>query len=157
EKPMTGTNEVYLPGVFGDVFDVIFAYPDVKRWTTIDTYPVVIANGEIELTAAEGERLAQYVEKGGTLLVADAHLSGPGVKALKLPKMGKVREADGYDWLGDEVTHPSPRFRYRPIEDEQGMRPLARAAPGEVFCAAFDRGEGRLIYLSVPHGLGIGK
>ena len=26
---MTGTNEVYLPGVFGDVFDV-GAYPDVN-------------------------------------------------------------------------------------------------------------------------------
>ncbi|HTN76643.1 MAG TPA: hypothetical protein VL096_15395, partial [Pirellulaceae bacterium] len=27
ERPITSTNEVYLPGVFGDVFDVIYAYP----------------------------------------------------------------------------------------------------------------------------------
>jgi hypothetical protein len=33
EKPITGTNEVNLPGVFGDVFDVIAAYPKVERWT----------------------------------------------------------------------------------------------------------------------------
>ncbi len=51
EKPITATNEVYLPGVFGDVFDVIFAHGDVRRWRTIDTYPVVIVTGEIELTA----------------------------------------------------------------------------------------------------------
>lgn len=57
-KPITGTNEVYVPGVFGDIFDVIFAYPDVKKWRTIDTYPVVVAAGDLELTQAEGERLA---------------------------------------------------------------------------------------------------
>ena len=44
----------------------------MKQWTTIDTYPVVIVAGEIELTAAEGQRLAEYVANGGTLLVADA-------------------------------------------------------------------------------------
>ena len=156
EKPITGTNEVNVPGVFGDVFDVIFAYPDVKRWTTIDTYPAVIANGEIELTAAEGKRLAQYVDNGGTLLVADAHLSGPGVAELKLPAAGGVRAADAYRWLGGKETQPSPRFRYRPIA-AKGVRPLATTATGDVFCAAVDRGKGRLIYLSVPHGLSIGK
>ena len=30
EKPITGTNEVNVPGVFGDIFDVIYAYPDVN-------------------------------------------------------------------------------------------------------------------------------
>ena len=156
EKPMTGTNEVNVPGVFGDIFDVIFAYPDVKRWTTIDTYPTVIANGEIELTAAEGKRLAQYVANGGTLLVADAHLSGPGVAELKLPAAGAVREADAYRWLADKTDHPSPRFRYRPLT-EKGARALATTPAGDVFCAAVDRGKGRLIYLAVPHGLSIGR
>jgi hypothetical protein len=32
ERPITGTNEVYVPGVFGDIFDVIFAYPDANKW-----------------------------------------------------------------------------------------------------------------------------
>ena len=156
EKPMTALNEVFLPGVFGDVFDVIFAYPDVKRWTTIDTYRAVIAAGEIELSAAEGARLAKYVRDGGTLLVADAHLTGPGVKALKLPATGPAVEADGYRWLADPTVHPSGRFRCRPIAAKAG-RPLARTPQGAVFCAAMDRGKGRLIYLSVPHGLGIAR
>ena len=51
---MTALNEVYVPGVFGDLFDVVYAYPDACRWRTIDSYPVVIAAGEIELTAAGG-------------------------------------------------------------------------------------------------------
>jgi hypothetical protein len=161
EKPMTGTNEVFLPGVFGDVFDTIFAYPDVKRWTTIDTYPVVVAAGEIELTKAEGERLAKYVEDGGTLLVADGHLTGPGVAALKLPTGAPLQEADGYNWRGGKYA--SPRFQFRSLGNvsiegpDRVVRLLATAPSGHGICAAFDRGKGRLIYLSVPHGLSITK
>lgn len=166
EKPMTGTNEVYLPGVFGDMFDVIFAYPDVSKWRTIDTYPVVVATGDIELTTAEGQRLAKYVEDGGTLLVADTHLTGKGAAALKLPATGEYREANVYRWhlrSGDAANaepqdspHASPLFRYRPIAAEAG-RTLASTPDGEVFCTATDRGKGRLIYLSVPRGLSITK
>jgi hypothetical protein len=158
EKPMTGTNEVYLPGVFGDVFDVIFAYPDVRKWKSIDTYPVVVAAGEIELSAAEGQRLAAYVANGGTLLVADAHLTGPGLAALKLPASRPYREADGYRWMEGKTLHESPRFRFRPISVRNKTdRALATATGGDVFCAAFDRGKGRIIYLSVPHGLSISQ
>ncbi len=156
EKPMTGTNEVFLPGVFGDVFDVVFAYPDVKRWTTIDTYPVVVAAGEIELTKQEGQRMAKYVEDGGTLLVADGHLTGPGVAELKLPLAGAIKEAERYRWLGGESS-PSQRFRYRPIEVKKGDRALATTGEGDALCVASDRGKGRLIYLAVPHGLSVTK
>lgn len=161
QKPMTATNEVYLPGVFGDIFDVIFAYPDVAKWRTIDTYPVVIATGDIELTAAEGERLAKYIETGGTLVVADTHLTGPGAAVLKLPNSGDYRQADAYHWhlRGENANpqdqkHASPRFRYRPIPADAG-RTLASTESGDVFCTAMDRGQGRLIYLSVPRGLSI--
>ncbi len=156
EKPMTGTNEVFLPGVFGDVFDVVYAYPDVKRWTTIDTYPVVVAAGEIELTKQEGQRMAKYVEDGGTLVVADGHLTGPGLAELKLPAAGAVKEADKYRWLGGEAAS-SQRFRYRPITMNKGDRALATVGDNEAFCVASDRGKGRLIYLAVPHGLSVTK
>lgn len=157
EKPMTGTNEVYVPGVFGDIFDVIFAYPDTERWRTIDTYPVVIAAGEIELTRAEGQRLARYVEQGGTLLVADEHLTGPGLAELRLPIAGETAEADGYYWLTDPALQPSPLFRYRSIRVPEGGRVLAATASGDCFCASEDRGQGRLIYLSAPYGLSVGR
>jgi hypothetical protein len=170
EKPITGTNETYLAGPFGDIFDVISAYPDVKRWTTIDTYPVVVAAGEIELTAAEGQRLAQYMANGGTLLVADAHLSGPGVAALGLPATGAVEEAGAYRWLGEADIHGSQRFRLKPIQgigspagklpagaQAPAARALATTPDGKCFCAAFERGRGRLVYLAVPHAMGLDR
>ena len=38
-----------------------------------------------------------------------------------------------------------------------GGAPLATTSDGKVFCAAFDRGQGRLIVLSVPRGLGVDR
>jgi hypothetical protein len=156
EKPMTATNEVYLPGVFGDIFDVIYAYPDVAKWRTIDSYPVVIVAGDIELTEAEGQRLAEYMERGGTLWICDAHLTGPGVAALKLPELGATAVADRYRWGAETNVSGSPRFQYRPITLGTG-RSLATTPTGEVFCAAFDRGQGRLIQLAIPRGMTIGR
>jgi hypothetical protein len=154
EKPITAINEVHVPGVFGDIFDVIFAYPDAAKWRTIDTYPVVIAAGDIELTAEEGRRLAQYVERGGTLLLADEHLSGPGRAALLLPAVGNPQTSDSYHWLDAAEQHPCGRFRFQPIDASDG-RVLARAGDRQPFCVALDRGQGRIIYLSVPRGLTI--
>jgi hypothetical protein len=54
--------------------------------------------------------------------------------------------------MGRKVA--SQRFRCRQLE---GGRPLAVTPDGKVFCAAYDRGEGRLIVLSVPRGLGIDR
>ncbi len=153
EKPLTATNEVYLPGVFGDIFDVIFACPQAEKWKTIDTYPVVIVAGDIELTGAEGQRLSAYVNAGGTLLIADTHLTGPGVQHLALPTVGEPAEEEGYLWLNDKTKHESQRYQYRPITAKG--RALAKTADGKTFCAAFDRGQGRLIYFSVPRGLSI--
>lgn len=162
ERPITGTNEVNVAGVFGDVFDVIYAYPDANKWRTIDTYPVVIVAGDIDLTAAEGQRLADYMQRGGTLMIADAHLTGPGVAAIGLPAVGAPTEAYGYRWLGGSEVNPSQLYRYKEIISPAGataenFRPLATTPEGKVFCAAIDRGPGRLVYLSVPRAMGIDK
>lgn len=156
ERPMTSTNEVYVPGVFGDIFDVTCAYPDVSRWKTIDTYPVVIVTGDIELTTPEGERLAQYIENGGTALIADAQLTGPGVAALKLPALGAAAESTGYRWGASKDVRPSQRYAFKPITPAGGQV-LASSAQGQPICASFDRGKGRLVFVSVPRGMGIDR
>jgi hypothetical protein len=151
QKPLTALNETYLHGLFGDIFDVVYAYPDTKLWTTIDTYPVTFVAGDIKLTAAEGARLEQYIEQGGTLVVAEGQFQGPGATELDLPKAGAEGETASYTWALDRKAHSSQRFRYHPIV---GGRTLATVGD-RVIAAAFDRGEGRLIYLSVPYALGI--
>jgi hypothetical protein len=158
EKPITATSEVYPPAVFGEVFDVIFAYPDVGLWRTIDSYPVVIAAGDIELTLEEGRRLAAYVESGGTLVVAHSHLGGPGLAELRLPDVLPQEEAADYRWLDSDAREPSQRFRFhRIVLSNVGGRSLAATMDGKTFCASIDRGAGRLIFVSIPRGLGIDR
>ena len=120
-----------MPGVFGDIFDVTYAYPDVSKWKTIDTYPVVIVTGDIELTAPEGQRLAQYIENGGTAMVVDAQLTGPGVEALKLPALGAAGESAGYKWGAAGEVQPSQRYAFKPITDVAGAQLLASTAEGQ--------------------------
>lgn len=163
EKAITGVNETFLPGVFGDVFDVIAAYPDVAKWKTIDSYPALIVAGDIELTLGEGKRLAQYVNAGGTLLVTDANLTGPGAAELKLPAAKETGEAAAYAWmLGNKgakdaaANAESPAFRYG-IIDATGGRVIASDPQGKPFCVSFDRGEGRLIYLAIPRGMTVSR
>ena len=153
-QPITATSEVFVPGVFGDVFDVIYAYPDAARWTSIASYPVVVVAGEIALTATEGQRLADYLAGGGTVLLSSGQLSGPGLAALPLPAMGEVMEADAYQWL-TMAPQAAPRFRCRPIVPGPGDRALAMLPTGEVIVSAREVGQGRLITMSIPYGLGI--
>lgn len=154
QKPITAISEVNVAGMWGDIFDVIYAYPDVKLWKTIDTYPAVVVAGDIDITPAEGKRLKQYVEQGGTLVVADGQLIGAGASEIGLPKMAAAAEADGYVWAGEKEPSKSQRYSYRAIE---GGTPLATTPDGKTIASYFDVGKGRLVVLSVPRGLGIDR
>ena len=82
--------------------------------------------------------------------------AGRGWRRLNCRPTGPQAEADSYRWLRDVKDQPSQRFRFRTIDATKG-RPLATTPDGKCFCAAFDRGRGRLIYLAVPYGMGIDR
>src|SRR5262249_41603629 len=109
-------------------------------------------NGEVALTAAWGKKLSAYIQAGGTLLVSDDHVSGPGAAELKLPALGAVAEDTVIQWPPGTKKVVSQRYRYRPI---QGGKALATASNGAVIAAVFEQGKGRLVFLSIPRGLGI--
>ena len=146
----TGVNQVFLPGTFGDIFDVLVTAP--ARMDILDSYPVVVLNGEVHLSADWGKKLAGYVDGGGTLIVSDDQVAGPGVAELKLPGLGASAEAESIHWQPTTREVVSQRFRYRPI---RSGRALATADDGDAIASVFERGKGRLVFLSVPCGLGI--
>jgi hypothetical protein len=143
-------NQNYLPGVFGDVFDVLVTSP--TRMDALDSYPVVVLSGEVVLSPAWGKKLAAYLRAGGTLVVSDGQLTGPGVVELKLPPTGAAAEDTLMRWQPTGKKVASQRYHYRPV---RGGRPLATAPNGEAIACVFERGRGRLVFLSVPLGLGI--
>lgn len=165
----SSVNQSSIPGTFGNIFDVLVTSP--TRVDAIDAYPVVVLNGEVTLSDAWGRKLAEYLERGGTVVLCDDHVSGPGAAALKLPTLGAAAEDNAIVWKagdlpaavllrGDDDQPPatdtntlaSQRFRYRPIP---GGRSLATASNGDSLVAVFERGQGRLVLISVPRGLGI--
>jgi hypothetical protein len=146
----TALNQNYFASPMGAVFDVLVTSP--TKMDAIDLYPVVVLNGEITLSSAWGKKLADYVERGGTLIVSDEQLTGPGMAELKLPQLGAVAESNAVHWQPTSKQVASQRYRFRPI---LGGTPLAKSSDGGVVAATFDRGKGRLVFLSVPCGLGI--
>lgn len=146
----TGVTPTYLPGVFGNIFDVLVAAP--AKLDVLGSYPVVLLSGELDLSAEAGQKLAAYIEAGGTLIASDDQLTGEGVSALKLPELGAADEDDRLIWRPTNKTVSSQRFRYRAIK---GGEVLATTSQGASIAASFPRGQGRLVFLSVPRGLGI--
>jgi len=146
----TGVNQIFIPGVFGNIFDVLVTSP--TKMDALDSYPVVVLNGKIDLSDAWGKKLAEYVERGGTLVVSAGQLDGPGVTALKLPKLGPAAEADKFSWAPSNKEIAAQRFRYQPISEGE---PFAKAPNGDVIGSVITRGKGRLVLQAIPLGLGI--
>lgn len=147
----SGVNPVSVPGMFGNVFDVLVA--DAERLDILDAYPVVILAGELELSREVGRRLRRYLEAGGTLVLSAGHVRGPGVADLDLPGLGPESESGECVWLPSQRRYACQRFRYHPLPP--GGTALVQAGNGEVIAAAFPKGQGRLVFLAVPGGLGI--
>ena len=129
------TNEVYVPGVFGDMFDVIFAYPDANKWKTIDT----LSRGDRRRRhrADRGRRDSGWrsmSNSGGTLLVADAHLTGPGVAALNLPATGAPTRGRRLSLAGRAArcSRRSSSASRDPAAGAEPLRPLATTPDGKV-------------------------
>jgi hypothetical protein len=160
ERAITGVNEVFVTGLFGDIFDCIFAVPDVSRWKNIDSYSVVVAVGELELTPAEAERLRQYVEQGGTLLISAGQVSAEVAAILKLPTATPNSRAKTLRWSEQPSSASpitTPEFDFQPIDipksPSSDWQVLAATDTGGCYCATADRGKGRVIFLSIPKGL----
>jgi hypothetical protein len=149
-EPNTGTNQVYIPGQFGNIYDVLVTSP--TRRDAVDAYPVVVLGGDVTISAEWGAKLAAYMNNGGTVIVSDDQLSGPGVAALQLPALGGVAEDAKFEWLPTKKTVTSQRFKYKPIT---GGMPLATSSKGDAIAASFARGKGKLVMISVPRGLGM--
>lgn len=147
----TGVNQSSIPGLFGNIFDVLVTSP--SKLDIVDSYPVLVLNGEITLSSEWGKRLASYVDTGGTLVVSADQLRGPGVAELKLPDLGDPAEDANCTWQPTGKKLASQRYRYFPIKSQ--VSPLAAASNGDVIAGTIDRGQGRLIFLSIPRGLGL--
>ncbi|HWB03305.1 MAG TPA: hypothetical protein VG796_09795 [Verrucomicrobiales bacterium] len=150
-RPAFGGAQTFANGIFGDIFDVIVTAPG--HAAILPSYRVVIMAGEVTLSAEWGRALNEYVQRGGTLVVCDASVSGPGAAELALPAMGdQTVTADSFVWQKETVA--TQIFRARPVTAAAGDKVLA-TADGRAVATMISRGSGRLITVGVPLGLGV--
>jgi len=65
-EPASGERQAFVPGIFGNIFDVLVASDTQKE--AIDNYRAVVVGGEVNWTKGWPERLTDYVRKGGVVV-----------------------------------------------------------------------------------------
>jgi len=146
--------QTYVNGIFGDIFDVIVAAPG--RTGIARTYPVLIAAGEVPLSEEWGKALHDYVQSGGTLVMCAGQFSGAGAALVGSETSGALCEANSFRWTLTGQQVPSNVFQFRSPSSD-GATVLAESADGKPIVTLKKQGEGQLITVGVPLGLGIDK
>src|SRR5437016_9496941 len=105
-EPASGERQAFVPGVFGNIFDVLVAgsagVPPVERHAqdaratpinAIDAYRAIVVGGEIVWTPAWTRKLQEYVRGGGTVLLNAAQVKGLPPDFLGVRVNGEPGEA----------------------------------------------------------------
>lgn len=151
-EPASAIRQTYVNGIFGDIFDVVVTAP--KHADIIKTYPVLVASGQVPISSEWGHALHDYVRAGGTLVVCLDQLSGPGVAELGIPAPGDQAEASSFRWKLTNEAFSSNVFHYTPLT-ANGASVLAETLDGKPIVTLTRQGDGQLITIGIPLGLGI--
>jgi hypothetical protein len=107
-EPASGERQAFVPGVFGNIFDVLVATNDTgvtparhhaqdaraSSIDAIDSYRAIVAGGEITWTPAWAKKLEDYVRNGGVVVLNAAQTKGLPMSLLGLRLKGETGEAD---------------------------------------------------------------
>jgi hypothetical protein len=161
-EPASGERQAFVPGIFGNIFDVLVASPSQSPTSkvqsranagsadvspalsaagaksvgspsdAIDSYAAVIVGGRIDWSTPWVSKLTSYVRKGGTLVINSAQVKGLPADLLGVRMTGATAEAHNAKCLS-------------PNEPEQDLS-------GQIF--RYDRVEakGAEVLIAVPTG-----
>jgi hypothetical protein len=122
-EPASGERQAFVPGIFGNIFDVLVASPipsptskvgrranagsadvpsalsaaganNAKPSDAIDSYAAVVVGGEIKWTNGWARRLTEYVRKGGVVVLNTAQTNGLSPEFLGVQEFGALIEED---------------------------------------------------------------
>jgi hypothetical protein len=172
-EPATGDRQAFVPGIFGNIFDVLVASETHKD--AIDSYRAVVVGGQIDWsklanaseprsspTVREGsnrtwpERLAQYVRNGGTLVLNSAQVKGLPADLLGVRLTGETGEAHNAKCLSPNEPEQDLHgqiFRYDRVEPK-GAEVLIAVPNGDPLVTVNKIGRGRVVFVALPDLLG---
>ncbi len=181
-EPASGERQAFVPGIFGNIFDVLVAsetHPDA-----IDSYRAVIVGGQIDWTSAktsgaskrdgsatagvrgssptvrEGaswpQRLTDYVRNGGTLVLNSAQIKGLSPELLGVRLTGATAEAHNAQCLSPNEPEQDLHgqiFRYDRVE-ARGAEILIAVPNSDPLVTVNKVGRGRVVFVALPDLLG---
>lgn len=155
-EPATGDRQAFVNAVFGDIFDVLVASD--KGAGAIDSYRAVVVGGRIEWSRAWAQKLADYVRRGGVVVVNAAQVKGLPVDLTGVRLLDETVEADDARCLIGVEENANLRgqlFRYNRIEKGSGVKVLIETPAGDPLVTVNTLGRGRVIFSAVPDMLGL--
>jgi hypothetical protein len=171
-EPASGERQAFVPGVFGNIFDVLVAsggtsvsplkpHAQDARATpldAIDSYRAVIVGGEINWTPAWAKKLEDYVRNGGVVVLNSAQTKGLPMSLLGIRATGQMGEAHNAKCLlpNDPVSDlHGGNFHYDRV-DLTAAQPImtTTADQPEPLVTVNKIGRGKLIFVAVPDLLG---
>ena len=169
-EPASGERQAFVPGVFGNIFDVLVAsgtgVSPVERHAqdahatpinAIDAYRAIIIGGKIGWTEAWAKKLEAYVRQGGTLVLNSNQTNGLPAELLGVQVTDDVAiETDRARCLSPNEPEQDLRgqmFLYNPAKP-QGAEVLMTAANGNALVTVNKIGRGKVVFVALPDYLG---
>ncbi len=153
-KPASGERQTFVPGVFGNIFDVLVASDNLN--TAINSYRAVVVGGEVNWTPASAKAVEAYVRNGGVVVLNAANSRGLPSKLLGVQESGALVEDETAKCLvdGDQAQDLNGQaFRYRKVE-LQGATAMMTTSKGDALVTVNKVGQGKIIFVTVSNLLG---
>jgi hypothetical protein len=152
----TGERQAFVPGIFGNIFDVLVA-SDTHQ-DAIDSYRAVVAGGEINWTPAWARKLEDYVRSGGVVVLNSAQTKGLPMSLLGIRETGQTGEAHNAKCLlpNDPASDLHGGIFHYARVDLTAAQPLMTTTSDQPdpLVTVNKIGRGKLIFVAVPDLLG---
>jgi hypothetical protein len=169
-EPASGERQAFVPGVFGNIFDVLVAargarvpfvrhHAQAARATpmdAIDSYAAIVVGGRIDWTRQWADKLAQYVRSGGTLVLNSAQVKGLPENLIGVRLTGATAEAHNAKCLSPNEPEQDLHgqiFRYDRVETKNAEVLMATTG-GDPLVTVNKIGRGRVVFVTLPDLLG---
>jgi hypothetical protein len=153
-EPASGERQAFVPGVFGNIFDVLVASDTQTQ--AIDNYRAVVVGGDVTWTKGWPERLADYVRKGGVVVLNTAQAKGLPESLLGIRMSNATAEAENARCAIDAQENQDllgQMFRYQRISPTTAQV-LMTTPGGDPLVTSNKIGRGRVLFVAVPDLLG---
>ena len=153
-EPASGERQAFVPGIFGNIFDVLVAFETHKA--AIDSYRAVIAGGSIAWSDAWKKKLETYVRDGGTVMLNAAQVGGLSEGFLGVRVTGETGEA--YNAICLSAGEPPQDlhggiFRFDQVELKNAQA-LINTPSNQPLVTVNNFGKGKVIFVGARDLLG---